>query len=820
MASTTLTVQEIKNIVNTVTKESYTITKNIDKETIIQKIKNVIFYIQNNPKNIQIDKSMQDINIYDFMNDFDTIQKNNTNNNIYIHHQLNTLYLIQKLIEKSNTLKKYDLTSKFNTILSNINTFYKLIKNKDSIGTIPKNAINSGQNNNQNYKILFNSINKSIDELASILTISKDLYIEVVDDTYTSINPFNDDTPIKKVISEITNDNSKYNVKIKSEIVKVNISSSLDNFNKIYIIHIYNIYNYTKLLNDHLENIKLNNETNKANIEKLKSKINELYTFFDYSKKDKFIYLNSDYNITYNASSPAPILEFENAYNQILNFLNLHIYLLKFPKIEYYENGKSVFNSWGQKDVNIFSQYFSSTTYQNVLNNTNDDQFKELHSILINNFYFNDNIINNSKTYKNYLINIILLNSIYLLNIIKTNSNSKKKIFKEKIFNLFDTYFYIIINNDNENMSYYKNKYLEIYNTITKGSNLTTFQNQSNNTSLNSAIDTLITNLSTQNLESMDHISTLLRSMKNNSIQYITKNSVTFSIEEFVKNEITNKIISLNPTNKNYHDKAIQIFTLFKNFLKNIINIKIQNNNINICQYRESIFTTNSFTVRGICTTEFCNIQNILFKTYNNIMKSPDLVNYNTILTKNSNTISKFNQLLLSNGSFQKVLSKFILNIKNKTKLSTSNTYIVFKRLIIFYVCIYVMNKILGLVKVSANVLSRPEIPETPAKVETVSTVEKVASTNNNYSLAKSMISSQNQSLEKNKEARAYIHALLTTINDLIPKITRRQIPALVNETKKEINKLLKNKSIRVSNTELSSIVNEILSEQTKNVNV
>lgn len=85
----------------------------------------------------------------------------------------------------------------------------------------------------------------------------------------------------------------------------------------------------------------------------------------------------------------------------------------------------------------------------------------------------------------------------------------------------------------------------------------------------------------------------------------------------------------------------------------------------------------------------------------------------------------------------------------------------------------------------------------------------------NNYSLAKSMISSQNQTIleERNIEARAYIHALLTTINDLIPKITRRQIPVLVNETKREINKLLVNKNISVSDKDLSYIINEILSE-------
>ncbi len=94
-----------------------------------------------------------------------------------------------------------------------------------------------------------------------------------------------------------------------------------------------------------------------------------------------------------------------------------------------------------------------------------------------------------------------------------------------------------------------------------------------------------------------------------------------------------------------------------------------------------------------------------------------------------------------------------------------------------------------------------------------INKISSVISPRNNYSLAKSMILNQNKSLssEKNKEARAYIYALLSVVNDLIPKMTRRQIPILVQDTKRKINKLLETKSIKVSNAELSNIINEIL---------
>ncbi len=94
-----------------------------------------------------------------------------------------------------------------------------------------------------------------------------------------------------------------------------------------------------------------------------------------------------------------------------------------------------------------------------------------------------------------------------------------------------------------------------------------------------------------------------------------------------------------------------------------------------------------------------------------------------------------------------------------------------------------------------------------------INKISSVISPSNNHSLAKSMILNQNKSLssEKNKEARAYIYALLSVVNDLIPKMTRRQIPILVQDTKRKINKLLETKSIKVSNAELSNIINEIL---------
>jgi hypothetical protein len=86
---------------------------------------------------------------------------------------------------------------------------------------------------------------------------------------------------------------------------------------------------------------------------------------------------------------------------------------------------------------------------------------------------------------------------------------------------------------------------------------------------------------------------------------------------------------------------------------------------------------------------------------------------------------------------------------------------------------------------------------------------------NKNKSLANQMIKeTETGTVEKNAQVRAYIYALLETVNELIPKITRKQLPTLVEYTKKNVNTKLKQKGIKISNVELSNIINNVLNSK------
>ncbi len=615
------------------------------------------------------------------------------------------------------------------------------------------------------------------------------------------------------------------------------LNTSLSNDLKLYFIHLLNVYKYIKLLNDFIR-IHNNNPTIKKYI---KDKITTLSNMI-IRKSDTKVYINNkgsevEYSNTGIAESEIRAV-FEIEYEKLNNELYLIIGLLEYPEIGQYLNLEKIPQYTSLKRVPLFENLFGYQTYDNLFINfkpTNEDIYYFYNTIKF--FLGSNSIQENNKNPNGIITNILISNYITILTnayqAYKNNTITKDKYEEIKKMNdklhITDTIFkfnkfnnrikqYNISNSININ---YQNEYLKIYNEITGGS-MNTIMNYSNSTQINSAIDQLIvlfrrlSQKEKNKIENITFIIDFLTRIKNNTFPYDINGF--FNIFKYIETEMRKKVNPIKSNNPvNYTGSISEIFNSVKPLLNTFINITFKNKNgksetVNIFEYRDySIFSSNSFSTRiPFKTTSFYNIQNIMSQFYGQFNKAKNIIEYNQLLGKNQDLKNKFISLKYDSNYFQKVFNKFSTNIKNKSKYEITKTYSVFKRLVILYLLLHLIHFIFG--------FKFPYLLNKNNKEKVATTSEKVASSNNNYSLAKSMISSQNQSLEKNKEARAYIHALLSVVNDLIPKITRRQIPALVNETKKEINKLLVNKKIRVSNKELSSIVNEILIETPKKV--
>ncbi len=67
---------------------------------------------------------------------------------------------------------------------------------------------------------------------------------------------------------------------------------------------------------------------------------------------------------------------------------------------------------------------------------------------------------------------------------------------------------------------------------------------------------------------------------------------------------------------------------------------------------------------------------------------------------------------------------------------------------------------------------------------------------------------------KKNIEARKYIYTILRMVDELIPNLTRKQLPELVKQKKAEIQALINNGKINLSKAELSEIINTILTNE------
>ncbi len=786
------TIDEIINILRNINNEDV----NEDfKNNTISKIKIIK---EDNNKDIDIYDLIKTINFNSLLNQ-PTFNFTNLEHKIKLLHIWNIMYLIQLLMIKYEELNAKRYTSVTSAICTSIKTLYELII-EPTTGNIKSNItlINT-------YKTNYDKIISDINALSVVsATFYNSIFIEYID-TNCSHDIFLNLNPTLSITSPNYFDTYLNEIKMQRLLNNANFrrSFSSNEYDKLYIINLLNVNKYTLLLNE-LSNKILNSNVIEK-IESLKEKVKELKETFKYDNIKGTYKLNNNY-IEYNNNKVS--IEFENYYNNIIKYLNIYIGLLRYPKLPFYKNNKEIFNSWSLFDYKKIPQEMGVTNYSQLEYYDNLDKKAN-----------NDIILNNINSANDYLYTIAVNNYNELFKLIKKNS---QEIFYYMIeieiyyvinsmINILKSDYNLIRNEINYTYDNYKNKYFEIYNKLTKGANLETFQNSSNSSLLNSAIDELINNLKTQNLQNINDIERILTNMKNNSIKFLTIGN-TLNLSGFATEEIYKKINPLVQKNQSYHDKAKIIFDMFKTFLTKIINIKINNENINILSYREDTFTTNSFTVRGYCATDLCNIQNILSKIYNNIAKSMSHYEYSDSTIKNSNLLSNYNQLIVANGSFQKVFNKFISKIKNKTKETTSKTYIIYKRLIILYLSTFLMNMIIGFKKQLNNISSS----STSSSTTTASSSTTVSE--NNYTLAKSMISNQNESTanKKNSEARAYIHALLSVVNDVIPKISRKQIPILVKNTKREINNMLRDKNMKVSNSELSNIVNQILGAQKK----
>ncbi len=739
-----------------------------------------------------------------------------------------------KLVNTSIT--NYTLTKKINNLFIEYNeiTNDKKRKNLSSYMYYNDYDNNTSPTNNKSIDLLY-------DECKKITTITNDNNLMSL---IVKINAIFTKFDEKKKFYKQTTPSAPTSIRAPNP-----ISEKEKYYNIVLLINYLNTYKYYKLFMNNTKHVT--DEPSQLIIKKNIDFILKLSDFFNNNSNNniKLLKTNAFKNNIQQVS------RMQSKYNNELNKFELLIHICKFPNIPLYKED-AITSLWDFNEVMTFLTGLTNKHYSSYIKNYEFLSSVNIDSILKK--YLtknNDVILNNVTNVYTYIFTVLFFNYIYLQDVLK------KLNLKNTLTNKPFTKFFNRINESFKNMIKYINNFIEkemelyivdyknyISNSGFETISLTTFikdfdiklntiQNNSKinknstinaikkgiigtriKTSIQSVINEYITNIN----KIKDDLTTTKPGVNkpNNGIKKINKNNVikissstnksldisslstnileyTFRFKSPSLNIIMQDIQNISKINinltrtqtSNTNGSNPNDIRKVQELLSSIVNnpkdeIIMTGGNKKIGGDKENLFTYKYPTLLGkyspkTGSSNFTNIQNILKDFYTNFIKNPlDICNY-----YDSNKIA-FDSLPSLFVNLNKEISSNTNSVQRNDNLiiPRDNLYRVF---LIFVAIISNCNRY----KTSGLVLNVP--------------------TKNLPSVILSNTSTPSD--KKNIEARKYIYIVLRMIDDLIPNITRRALPKLVEEKKREINNLLAKEKINLSKIQLINIINKVL---------